>query len=121
MAQQTDVTRANGTRAHDLASVSIRIPADSGYVVLVQAAAGHLAAQLGYGVPEVTNLRLAVDEACRVLLSARGPQTTDPGTRGPHRGSERAAYLECRFSVRDDGGLRCRVSGPIAAVTEPDT
>ena len=111
MAQQTGVTRANGTRAHDVASVSIRVPADSGYVVLVRSAAGHLAAQLGYSVPEIMDLRLAVDEACRVLLSARGP----------HLGSERAAYLECRFSIRDDGGLLFLVSGPAAGVAEPDT
>lgn len=110
MAQGTDVTRANGTRAHEVAAVTIRVPAERGYVVLVRSAAGHLGAKLGYSVPEIMDLRLAVDEACGVFLAARGARA------GPVEDSD----LECCFSV-SHRVLRVKVSGSAAGVTEPDT
>jgi serine/threonine-protein kinase RsbW len=110
MAHETHVTRANGSQAHEIAAVLIRVPADRGYVVLVRSAAGHLGAQLGYSVPEIMDLRLAVDEACGLFL----------GARTPHRGLGAKADLDCRFSVTDHG-LRFKVSGSAAGVTEPDT
>jgi serine/threonine-protein kinase RsbW len=110
MAQGTDVTRANGTRAHEVAAVTIRVPAERGYVVLARSAAGHLGAKLGYSVPEIMDLRLAVDEACGVFLAARDARA------GPVAGSD----LECCFSV-SHRVLRVKVSGSAAGVTEPDT
>lgn len=103
-----DVTRVNGTRTHEVVSVSISVPADRGYVVIVRSAAGHLGTQLGYSVSEIMDLRLAVDEACGVFLAA--------SARGAGSGSE----LRCRFSV-SDGGIRFQVSGSAIGVTEPDT
>ena len=113
MASETDVTRANGTRAHEIAAVTIRVPADRGYVVLLRSAAGHLGAQLGYSLPEIMDLRLAVDEACGLFLAARAER---PAQRRPLAGSD----LECSFSVSEHG-LRFTVSGSAAGVTEPDT
>lgn len=113
MAQDTDVTRANGSQAHEIAAVSIRVPADRGYVVLVRSAASHLGAQLGYSVPEILDLRLAVDEACGLFLGARVlPADADA--------QSDESDLDCRFSVSDHG-LRFKVSGSAAGVTEPDT
>lgn len=110
MAQKTNVARSNGTRAHEIASVTIRVPADRNYVVMVRSAAGHLGAQLGYSAPEILDLRLAVDEACGLFLAA-SPAWTEPVAR---------TDLECCFSV-SGSGLRFQVSGSAAGVTEPDT
>lgn len=113
MAQDTDVTRANGSQAHEIAAVSIRVPAERGYVVLVRSAAGHLGAQLGYSVPEIMDLRLAVDEACGIFLGAR-ISSLEGVAGGPQ------SDLDCRFSVSDHG-LRFKVSGSASGVTAPDT
>lgn len=109
MAQHTDVTRVNGTHDHEVAVVTIRVPADPDQIVLVRSAAGHLGTQLGYSLPEIMDLRLAVDEACGVFLAARSVRA-------------RPVWddLECCFHVSDHG-LRFTVSGPVAGVTEPDT
>lgn len=108
MAQGTELSRANGSAAHEIAAVAIRVPADRDYVVLVRSAAAHLGSQLGYSMPEIMDLRLAVDEACGVFLAAR----TVPSMAAPD--------LECRFSISDHG-LRFKVSGAAAGVAEPDT
>lgn len=126
MAQTTDVTRANGTRAHDIASVVLRVPADRDYIVLVRSAAGHLGARLGYSLPEILDLRLAVDEACNLFLTA--PVTAHVAATEPEpepaptsaAASASASDLECRFSV-SDSVLSFAVSGSAAGVTEPDT
>jgi len=44
------------------------VPADSEYVSVLRAVCGHLAPLLGYTPPEVADLRLAVGEACGLLL-----------------------------------------------------
>ena len=111
MVQATDVTRTNGTPLHAIAAVSIRVPADRGFVVIVRSTAGHLGARLGYSVTEIMNLRLAVDDACGVSLAADAD-----GTRAER---EAGSDLECRFSVSDES-LRVRISGSAAGVTEPD-
>ncbi len=48
--------------------VTLRIPADRDYVVLVRSAAGHLGARAGFSMAEMQDWRLAVDEACGLLL-----------------------------------------------------
>lgn len=110
MAHRTDVTRANGTRAHEAAAVTIRVPAERGYVVLVRSAAGHLGAKLGYTVPEILDLRIVVDEACGIFLAARDASAD----------SAEQSDLECCFAVSDHG-LHVKVSGSAAGVAEPDT
>lgn len=50
------------------ATVTIRIPADPEYLPLLRAACGHLAPRLGCSLAEIADLRLAVDEACGLLL-----------------------------------------------------
>lgn len=50
------------------AVVEIHIPADPEYVPLLRAACGHLAPRLGCTLAEIADLRLAVDEACGLLL-----------------------------------------------------
>lgn len=48
--------------------VTLRIPADRDFVVLVRSAAGHLGARAGFSMAEMQDWRLAVDEACGLLL-----------------------------------------------------
>src|SRR5260370_23471417 len=62
-------------------------PADKTYVALIRSATAHLGARVGFSVVEITDLRLAVDEACGLLLS-------------PHEHGGLAAgggELECRL------------------------
>jgi serine/threonine-protein kinase RsbW len=48
--------------------VTLRIPAERDYVVLVRSAAGHLGVRAGFSMAEMQDWRLAVDEACGLLL-----------------------------------------------------
>ncbi|GAA1987123.1 ATP-binding protein [Catenulispora subtropica] len=60
--------RPGGAGAPDPAVVTIRIPADPEYVSILRAACGQLAPRLGCTPAEIADLRLAVDEACGLLL-----------------------------------------------------
>jgi serine/threonine-protein kinase RsbW len=86
-------------------SVVLSIPADREQVVLVRSVAGHIAARLGLSVAELTDLRLAVDEACGLFLLSPGF-----GAAGE--------LLECRFDEQP-GSLSVTVSAP-AAAEQPD-
>lgn len=48
--------------------VTLCIPAERDYVVLVRSAAGHLGVRAGFSMAEMSDWRLAVDEACGLLL-----------------------------------------------------
>ncbi len=79
------------------------IPAQLYYAALLKAVAGHLGARTGLTVTEITDLRLAVDEVCGLLLSS----------------SDRKGDACCRF-VQDFGGLRMRFSVADAGQEAPD-
>ena len=70
-------------------AVRVSVPADKTYVALVRSAASHLGARLGLTIAELTDLRLAVDEACGVLLLPGEFETT-------------GAELHCRFDEYPD-------------------
>src|SRR6266568_4593884 len=110
MPQGTVISHADGSPGADVAAVSIRIPADKDYVVLVRSAAGHLGARLGLTMTEIADLRLAVDEACSLLLAPAplgGPAVT-------------GGDIDCRFGVAPDG-LRITVRARTPQATGPDT
>ena len=52
-------------------SVELRVPADPAYLAVVRTAAAGLAARLGLTRDEIEDLRIAVDEACALLLDHR--------------------------------------------------
>src|ERR1700730_4015500 len=83
----------------DAVPVVIGVPADKTYVALIRSATAHLGARAGLSVVEITDLRLAVDEACGLLLPSY-----DHGGLGATGGD-----LECRLTDYD-GGLRVLVS-----------
>lgn len=87
--------------------VVLSIPTDREQVVLVRSVAGHIAARHGLSVADLTDLRLAVDEACGLFLLSSDVMAA-------------ADTLECRFDDHD-GALRFAVSAPIPPGFAPDT
>ena len=74
------------TGASDQDEVTIRMPADGVYLSVLRTATAGLAARLDFTLDEIEDMRIAVDEACAMLLSQAIP------------GSD----LECRFSLGQD-------------------
>ncbi|MDQ1629827.1 MAG: serine/threonine-protein kinase RsbW [Actinomycetota bacterium] len=64
-------------------SVEIRLPADSAYLSVLRTATAGLAARLDFTLDEIEDLRIAVDEACAMLL----PNAVE------------TAQLTCRFEL----------------------
>ena len=88
--------------------------ADKDYLALARMTAMHVAGLLGLPIGRVTDLRLAVDEACSVFLA--GPSGPSAPLLAPGRQS--AATLTLRFErIAED--LRIAVSGP-APLRRPD-
>ena len=77
-------TTADGGTAEDV--VEIRLPADSAYLSVLRTATAGLAARLDFTLDEIEDLRIAVDEACAMLL--------------PH--AIEMAQLICRFELGRD-------------------
>lgn len=88
--------------------VFIEIPADRLYVVLARSAAVHLGSVLHLGITDVTDLRLAVDEACALFLLH------------PAFPDQREAGLACRFEAYREQ-LRVSVRAPVPPGFSPDT
>ena len=59
----------------------LRLPADSAYLAVLRTATAGLAARINFTLDDIEDLRIAVDEACAILL----PQARE------------ASELECRF------------------------
>ena len=64
--------------------VDLRVPASGAYLAVLRTATAGLAARLDFTIDDIEDLRIAVDEACALLL----PLAT-PGSR-----------LDCRFDLR---------------------
>ena len=67
--------------------VVLRMPAASAYLSVLRTATASLASRLDFNLDDIEDLRIAVDEACALLL----PHATD------------GADLECVFDLADDG------------------
>lgn len=85
----------NTGEVDELAAVELSLTAGSEYLSTVRAVAADLAMQQDMTLDEVDDLRLAVDEACSLLV----PLATDDG------------QLRCRFSLSDEE-IRVRCSVP---------
>ncbi|MEE6309478.1 anti-sigma regulatory factor [Plantactinospora veratri] len=77
--------------------VLLTVPADGGFLGVLRTATAGLAARLHFALDEIEDLRIAVDEACAMLLAV----------------ATRDAELDCRFAVTDDA-LTVEVSVPTA-------
>ncbi|MEY9931246.1 serine/threonine-protein kinase RsbW [Catenulispora sp. GP43] len=120
-----------GTAVHSGASeqagpepetVVIQVPADADYLPIIRSASAHVATKLGCTLSEVADLRLAVDEACGLLLrhtvrdgdaegaGADGVGGSDVGGAGGVSGiGAGAGDLVCRF-ILDGPALRAVLS-----------
>jgi len=84
--------------------ITLSVPADAGYLTVVRTAAAAVAARLGATVDDIEDLRIAVNEACAVLLAH-----SDPG-----------ASLDCRFELDGGRDLGFRVVVPSAHGEVPE-
>jgi serine/threonine-protein kinase RsbW len=73
--------------------VTVRLPADSAYLSVLRTATAGLAARLDFTLDEIEDLRIAVDEACAMLLAQAVPGTD----------------LECQFELTGEA-MRIAVS-----------
>jgi serine/threonine-protein kinase RsbW len=90
--------------AHD--QVSIRMPAEGAYLSVLRTATAGLAARLDFTLDEIEDLRIAVDEACGMLLAQAVPDAT----------------LDCDFTLGEDSmsiavSAICRQAEPPARDT----
>jgi len=66
--------------------VTIRMPAEGAYLSVLRTATAGLAARLDFTLDEIEDLRIAVDEACGILLAQAAP----------------GAELTCSFTLGED-------------------
>jgi serine/threonine-protein kinase RsbW len=85
------------------ATVDLRIPADVAYVPVLRTLTAGLAARCDLTIDQVEDLRIAVDEACALLLPLSAP----------------AAYLDARFLLRPMR-MDVRVQVAASAAADPD-
>jgi serine/threonine-protein kinase RsbW len=88
----------------ELAAIELRLTAGSEYLSTVRAVAADLALQQDMTLDEVDDLRLAVDEACSMLVPLAAP----------------GAELSCRFSL-GESEIRVLCSVPSASGEKPPT
>jgi serine/threonine-protein kinase RsbW len=89
-----DTAAATAARGHSEAPgrretadfVQVRMPAESAYLSVLRTAAAGLAARLDFTLDEIEDLRIAIDEACAMLLEQAIPGTD----------------LECVFELGND-------------------
>lgn len=83
----------------DAAVVEVRVPADGAFVSTLRLTAAALAARCDLTIDDIEDLRLAVDEACALLLPHATPQTR----------------LDARFQLAQD---RLEVRASVAATEQ---
>jgi len=89
--------------------VELAVPAHPAYVAVVRTAAAGLAARADLTLDRIEDLRIAVDEACALLLhhrSAEDPLDADD------------ASIRCLFTLEDDA-LTVDISGPLVPLPDP--
>jgi serine/threonine-protein kinase RsbW len=82
--------------------VTVRLPAEGAYLSVLRTATAGLAARLDFTLDEIEDLRIAVDEACAMLLSQAQP----------------GGSLECVFAL-DDDAMTISVSAQCLAPQPP--
>jgi serine/threonine-protein kinase RsbW len=73
-----DEVRRAVTDVHPNDHVELQVPASGAYLTVLRTAAAGLAARLDFTLDDIEDLRIAVDEACALLLpiAAEGAQLT---------------------------------------------
>jgi serine/threonine-protein kinase RsbW len=86
--------------------VELTVPAEPAFLAVVRTATAGLAARLRFSLDEIEDLRIAVDEACAMLLELPGAPAEPP-------------TLTCRFRVLTDGLAVTVSAATSAAATLP--
>ncbi|MBP2703411.1 anti-sigma factor [Microbispora sp. RL4-1S] len=73
MTEETETPAVDLTGIRD--AVSVRLPAVSAYLSVLRTATAGLAARLDFTLDQIEDLRIAVDEACAMLLRHAVPGT----------------------------------------------
>ena len=81
-------------------AIELVVPALSSFVDIVRTATAGLAARLAFSFDDIEDLRIAVNEACAMVLALPGARTVDD------------AALTCRYQVRPEA-LVVTVSAPV--------
>ena len=95
MTELSNTTDAAAVVPRDL--VVITLPASSAYLTVLRTATAGLAARLDFTIDEIEDLRIAVDEACAMLLSQ----------------AISGADITCEFTLDDD-----RLSVAVSVLTK---
>jgi serine/threonine-protein kinase RsbW len=82
--------------------VEIRLPADGAFLSVLRTATAALAARLNFTIDEIEDLRIAVDEACALVLVKAVPE----------------GELWCRFVI-DPAAMTVSVTAPTRDGTPP--
>jgi serine/threonine-protein kinase RsbW len=96
--------------------VELTVPASPAYVAVVRTATAGLAARVDITVDRIEDLRIAVDEACALLV--RGSNHRPVPTN--HALLEADGVLRCRFVLHEES-LTIVVQGPVTQLPEPDS
>jgi serine/threonine-protein kinase RsbW len=88
--ESLDQSDSHARQSVDGDVIELTVPALTGYLGVVRTATAGLAARLSFTLDEIEDLRIAVDEACVMLLSLPGPQPPAVAT------------LTCLFRVHQD-------------------
>ncbi len=99
---EQSASASGGTVATTRDFVEVRLPAQSAYVSVLRTVTAGLAARLDFTLDEIDDLRLAIDEACAMLLRHALP----------------GHDLNCVFEMVDDAML-LTVSVPTADGAQP--
>jgi serine/threonine-protein kinase RsbW len=96
--------------------VELTVPASPAYVAVVRTATAGLAARVDITVDRIEDLRIAVDEACALLV--RGTNHRPVPANHAMLGAD--GVLRCRFVLHEES-LTIVVQGPITQLPEPDS
>jgi len=78
--------KASGARALGESEIEMNVPAGGEYLSVLRTAAAGLAARLNFTLDDIEDLRIAVDEACSMLLTQANSRSR----------------LDCRFRLSED-------------------
>ena len=99
----TDPTIPKDTNVSPRPDVELRLPAESAYVAVLRMTTAGLAARLDFTLDDIEDLRMAVGEACALVLDQ-----ADPG-----------GDLHATFDLTD-GSIRVSVSADSSQGADPD-
>ena len=99
----TVITDPQDATVSDRPDVELRLPAESAYVAVLRMTTAGLAARLDFTLDDIEDLRMAVGEACALVLEHADPQ----------------GDLYANFDLTD-GSIRVSVAADSAPDTVPD-